>query len=458
MPVNTATHTPTTFIPVNTPTFTHTVDSGSSLVDDVADCNNENNYGGFWYTYDDFDAGGTSTIWPPPERVAPGLGFVMSAPGRAGAADCAARITGVVTKVSAPGFEWGFVAMGVQMNANAGSPTFESFDFSGCEASGGIRFWTMGDGKPYSIKLKADPTVPVGDAGYEYSFTAPATWTQITVYFSPTASPKFAQPSWAPPANIVSIANVLEKITDIQFQTVNQPLASIDLWIDDLEFFGCPAYPTAGVTPAVTSTFTPEPPTATRTATPTITMTPTDVPPGSTNTFTPTITMTHSMTHTLTVTPSRTATPTSTVTRTVTRTSTPVNSATTTPTPKPTDAAVITIPTQTPVVAFPNPPFVYMGPGVPPMPVDIHIEFGLTKKAYAAKFMLFSPSMRKIREVTLRDSEAMLEAGIARMTIPAQHLKGLSAGTYYYLIEAYAEGGQTARSGINKLRIIIPIK
>ena len=234
---------PTT-VPTAVPTAEPTVPgvdnpSTNTLMDDIADCNNENNYGGFWYTYDDFDAGGTSTVWPPPERVAPGLGFVMSAPGRAGAADCAARLTGVVTKL-ATGFIYGFVAMGVQMNANSGSPTFQSYDFSSWEATGGVRFWTMGDGKPYSVKLKADATVPVGDASYEYNFTAPASWTQITVYFSPTASPKFAQPSWAPAANVVPIAQVLAKITDIQFQTVNQPHVSIDLWVDDFEFFMAP--------------------------------------------------------------------------------------------------------------------------------------------------------------------------------------------------------------------------
>jgi hypothetical protein len=239
------TNTPTTAGATNTPTQvatetpTGTAFTRTAAFDDMSDCNNQNLWNGYWYTYDDGDAGGTSTIWPPSARAQPGAEFIMSSPGRAGAPDCAARITGVVTKLTAPAFEWGFVAMGTQVDPGAGSPTYTYYDFSAFETTGGISFWTMGDGKSYAIKLKAAPSVPVGDAGYEYVFTAPATWTQVTVYFGGTNTPKFAQPGWTPPANIVPVAQVLAKITDIQFQTVGQPHASIDLWVDDMTFVGC---------------------------------------------------------------------------------------------------------------------------------------------------------------------------------------------------------------------------
>ena len=252
-----ATNTPTTAgtaAPTNTPTTggaatntpTQTSIAKTASFDDMSDCDNANKWGGYWYTYDDGEscpggAGtcGTSTVWPASARAVPGSTFTMSSPGHAGAPDCAARLTGVVTKLNSPNFQYGFIAMGAQVDPGSGSPTYVYYDFSAFETTGGISFWTMGDGKPYAIKLKAVSSVPVGDASYEYNFTAPATWTQVTVYFGGTNTPKFAQPSWAPPANIVPVAQVLAKITDIQFQTVNQPHTSIDLWIDDMTFVGC---------------------------------------------------------------------------------------------------------------------------------------------------------------------------------------------------------------------------
>jgi hypothetical protein len=211
------------------------------LLDDLSGCTNQNLWGGYWYTFNDSEscpggAGtcGTSVVWP--EK---GGTFEASMPGHAGAGDCAARITGTVTKLSAPNFEYGLVAMGVQVDPLSGAPDYKSIDISAYETSGYITFWARGDGKQYAVKVKADPTVLVGDAAYEYVFTAPAAWTQVTVYFGGAGSPKFAQPGWAPPANVIPIAQVLAKVTDIQFQTVGQPLTSIDLWIDEISFENC---------------------------------------------------------------------------------------------------------------------------------------------------------------------------------------------------------------------------
>ena len=444
---DTPTGTPTTDIPVNTPTPTNTAQTSSSIFDDMADCNNQSNWGGYWYTYNDHDApnSGDSAIWPPSENMIPGAEFIMSAPGRLGAGDCAARLTGNVTTT----YQYGFIGMGAGILPPPALPTDPkpTFDLSSC---GGVRFWAKGDGKSYSLKMKAADSVDTGYNDYKRNFTAPADWTAFDF-----AMTTFTQESgWG---TTVDRSIVLANLTDLQFQTVGQPHTSIDLWVDDIEFYGCDSYPPPVVNPVVTATNTVIPTnTWTASATPTITATPTDVPPGSTNTNTPTITMTHSVTSTRTATPTLTSTPSRTATATATRTGTPVNTATYTPTPKPTDAAVVEIPTQTPVIAYPNPPIIFGGD--PSVPVDMHIVFGLTKKAYAAKFMLFSPSMRKIREVEFRDTEAALEAGSAHVRVPADYLKGLAAGTYYYLIEVYAEGGQTARSGINKIRILVPTK
>ena len=141
-----------------------------------------------------------------------------------------------------------------------------------------------------------------------------------------------------------------------------------------------------------------------------------------------------------------------------TATATPPGGATatftSTPTPPiatPTEGRVLEIPTQTPVIVFPNPPVNSDGTVAP----VISIQFGLTKHAYAIKFKMYSPSMRLIREKT---EYVDYYAGIRSITLPTSILKGLSAGTYFYVIEAYGEGNAIARSGVNKLRLMTPIK
>ena len=288
-PTDTSTDTPTAtetpyLPPTDTPTETATSDSGPGLIDDFADCDNGSYWGGYWYTYSDIADGGDSVVWPQSADIDPLATFEPSSPGVDGAGDCAARLTGVVTTT----FTYGYIAMGLGVLDPNGP-----WDASSCT---GVRFYTKGDGKQYSIKLKADASVDTGYNDFKYTFLTDVAWNYLELEFT-----LFTQEAgWG---TVVPLNDVLMNLTDIQFQTVSQPHASIDLWIDDLEFYGCSSYPTplpmATDTPTDVPTDTPttaatDTPTTPATDTPTgvPTDTPTDTPtdiPTDTPTETPTV-------------------------------------------------------------------------------------------------------------------------------------------------------------------------
>ncbi|HRU40137.1 MAG TPA: CIA30 family protein, partial [Candidatus Goldiibacteriota bacterium] len=216
VPAATASYTSTVVPPTSTATNFTVPTPGPGLLDNMADCDNGNLWGGWWYSYAD---GAGSVVWP----VAGG-DFVMSAPGVDGGADCAARITGPVGA-------GGSIAMGTQLNANAGSGVVT--DLSGCT---GIRFYAKGDGNTYRLMM------PYTDAGgnnltgyddYQYVFTPPTSWTLIEFNFSDAA---FSQQGWG---TAVAKSVVLANAKDIHFTTVGGPITMADLWIDNIEIFGC---------------------------------------------------------------------------------------------------------------------------------------------------------------------------------------------------------------------------
>ncbi len=230
----TPTYTPT--LPTApTATFTPTVPSSLCQVDKIANCSNQDAWGGYWYTYN--DAG--STVWPS------GAGaFVMSSPGYDNGTDCAAQLTGTVDA-------GGQIGMGMQLNANAGSPTYQVTDLSGAI---GIRFYVKGDGATYEIKIpytNSSGTELDGYDSYAYTFTAPAGWTLVTVPFS-----SLKQAGWG---TAVALLTVLQNAKEVQFQTTAAPLASVDLWVDNFEIYGCGATATNTPPPGPTATNTPQP-------------------------------------------------------------------------------------------------------------------------------------------------------------------------------------------------------
>ncbi len=232
-PVNTATFTSTVFVP--TATYTSIVPTSLCQTDKMVNCSNQDAWGGYWYTYN--DAG--STVWPS------GAGaFVMSTGGYDGGADCAAQITGTVDA-------GGQIGMGMQLNANAGSPTYQVTDLSGAI---GISFYTKGDGGTYEIKIpytNSSGTELDGYDSYAATFTAPAGWTLVTVPFS-----SLKQAGWG---TAVALLTVLQNAKEVQFQTVASPQASVDLWIDNFTIYGCGATATDTPTTGPTPTNTPQP-------------------------------------------------------------------------------------------------------------------------------------------------------------------------------------------------------
>lgn len=171
-------------------------------------------YNGFWYTYDDIPAGGTSKVWPSPDRA-----FVMSWPGFKGTDECAC-LKGVVTKA----FEFGFIGMGYYLSPmNVRS----SFDLSDRKV---VSFWQKGDGKSYRIKLVStieDFISHDSDNQYGFDFKTTADWQKVEIPLDQL----YQQPGWG---SKVPLVKALSMIKEIQFVTLGQPLETVELWIDGL--------------------------------------------------------------------------------------------------------------------------------------------------------------------------------------------------------------------------------
>jgi hypothetical protein len=173
--------------------------------------------GGFWYTYDDVQAGGSSRVIP-----APGKTFVMSRPGYKGEGECACMRGAVTTK-----FQYGFIGMGYYLSpANVKKP----FDISG---DLGIRFWHKGDGKSYRVKLvSTHPDFINKDSDNQFGndFHTTDEWGETEIHFTNL----FQQPGWG---SKVDLNKALTMVKEIQFVTLSQPLESVELWVDELEIF-----------------------------------------------------------------------------------------------------------------------------------------------------------------------------------------------------------------------------
>ncbi len=403
-PTNTWTDTPTwtntptwTETPVGpTYTWTNTPEANPGLVDDMEDGDNQNNWGGYWYTFDDLGSSGSSYVvpWSDARWNASGQTpqpFYMQSPGRTGSG-YAARMTGYVTTA----FQYGFVGMGTTFLEPKGP-----VDLSSCT---GVKFWYKGDGKTYRMKISSShPNFldGAGDNHYGYAFVAGASWTQMDILMSSLTQELY----WG---SSVARADAMSMATDIQFQTVGQPQTSIELWVDEIEFYGCSSYPTPGGTPAVTNTWTNTP------GGPTYTYTWTNTPGGPTNTWT----------HT----PTWTAT-----------------SGTGTPTPTP--AKEFKFDDSQPIVAYPNPHSIA---------TPVSIDFYLSKPAEVLYFRLYTSSGRLVREVpyTKNMVNNRLLQGKNTVAVGAEYFKGMAQGTYYYVLVAEDNTKKQVKSKIEKIIIL----
>jgi hypothetical protein len=392
-PTDTLTETPTDTL---TPTPTNTGGTPNpGLVDDMDDNNNQNNWGGYWYTYDDLGSSGDSYVvpwsaarWVASGQPTPEQMFFMQSPGRTGSG-YAARMTGYVTTT----FQYGFIGMGTSF-LDPKAPV----DLSSCT---GIKFWQKGDGRTYRMKISSShPNFLQGESDnhYGYAFVSNTNWTQMDILMTSLTQ----EPYWG---TSVVRSDALSMATDIQFQTVNQPHTSIDLWIDEIEFYGCSSYPE---TPTNTETHG-----------------------GPTNTFTNTPTWTN----------------TPVITNTPTWTATPLQG---TGTPTPTPGYMLKFDDTKPLVAYPNPNFVA---------TPIAVDFYLVKPADIVYFRLYTVSGRLIREIPFTkfspNVSNHLIQGKNTITIDADVFNGLAQGTYYYVLVAQDETKRQVKSKIEKIIIFV---
>lgn len=206
----TATHTNTyTNTPTNTPVI-----KNEELLDNMDDGDNINNWGGYWYSFDDSGSGGDSYVVPIPDTP-----FFMQRPGITDSG-YAARITGYVTTT----FFYGFIGMGTMLNN-----THMPLDINKYSK---IKFWCKGDGGEYKIMFVSaypDFILYSGDNHYSYKFVAPLNWTQYEINLT-----QFTQELYW--GSVVDRINALSQVTDIYFQTFSNIPKSVDLWIDEIVF------------------------------------------------------------------------------------------------------------------------------------------------------------------------------------------------------------------------------
>lgn len=170
---------------------------------------------GFWYTYSDRPAGGSSTVWPDA-----GKQFIMSENGHKSNV-LAARMKGQVTTV----YQFGFVGMGWYFNEGK-----EPLDLT---AKKGLSFWYRGDGKAYRVKVVSiHPGFIYKDSDNHFGldFVSSSDWQKFEFSFASFAQ----QPGWGTP---VDLKDALSGIKEVQFVTLGQPHKSVELWVDELEIY-----------------------------------------------------------------------------------------------------------------------------------------------------------------------------------------------------------------------------
>jgi hypothetical protein len=191
---------------------TNALAGNSTLVDDGEDGNGINNLGGKWFTYNDNNVGGKSTVTPTTSATTL---FTMTA-GGANSSTMAAKIS---YKLSVGTLSYSpFVGIGTYT-------TSDSSKTSDWSKGTGISFYYKG-----AVCTLQVVTPEVTDAGY-YSYIIPAStasYTKVTVNWS-----SFSQPIWAKVVTFNKTA-----INKIQWQTQSTTGSTGDIWLDDIKVEG----------------------------------------------------------------------------------------------------------------------------------------------------------------------------------------------------------------------------
>lgn len=178
------------------------------LIDDLEDGDNFNEFGGYWFTYDDRHFGGDSKVFP--------VGYSVFNPSNGGAFSSynCARITGRVTT----SYQYGFIGMGTDLHRPNDSVDIRAYN--------GIEFWTRGDGKKYRLKFRSKVTGDYDDYGYD--FVATKDWIRLIIDFE-----DLYQEGWG---QKVSKDEALSAVISITWQIIGQPHSSIELAVDCIRF------------------------------------------------------------------------------------------------------------------------------------------------------------------------------------------------------------------------------
>ncbi len=181
------------------------------LIDNCEDGNNINDFGKYWYTYDDKSNGGDSYISPEAGKT-----FKMTEKGARNSKYCAGFKGKVTTK-----YQYGYIGMGTSL-----SETY--IDISVYK---GIRFYAKGDNKSYNVVISPDRSkVDTEYNDYRFTFLAPENWTLINIPFT-----SFSQDlGWG---KKTELSDNLKYIRDIIWQTISQPLNSVELYVDEIGFY-----------------------------------------------------------------------------------------------------------------------------------------------------------------------------------------------------------------------------
>ena len=175
------------------------------LLDDLEDGDRINKFGGNWFTLDDSHFGGDSIVSP---KV-----FTPSKAGAFGSYKCA-RIMGRVTTT----FEWGFIGIGTYLSHPDNPVDIREYN--------GIEFWSKGDGKNYRIKFRSNVTGDYDDYGYD--FVSTEDWTRFIINFE-----DIYQQGWG--MEVIK-DKALSDVISINWQTIDQPLPSVELAVDYIRF------------------------------------------------------------------------------------------------------------------------------------------------------------------------------------------------------------------------------
>jgi hypothetical protein len=154
-----------------------------------------------WYSYNDKDSGGNSTIsiTTGQETIGGQSYFVVSMTGK------------VTTK-----YQYGYIGFGNNLDVNT---------MAKLKAASGIKFKAVGDGKSYRFRIE---TTPVKDSDYHGKVFSTKNG-QVVEVFIPYKD--LRQEGWGTARGGFQ----KDKLTKIGFQTVGQPHSSISLKIFDFE-------------------------------------------------------------------------------------------------------------------------------------------------------------------------------------------------------------------------------